>query len=100
MNKLLLAFSFVLLSASFSSAQVYSDPNFVPFSSAEAGSVELGCMAACMTSMLASLNDSVVGTNTTRIFNELNASMRRHSSDYPYHTYIIIQAAVSFISSL
>ncbi len=101
MNKFLLALSFVLLSVCLTSAQeVYGDPNFIPFSSAEAGSEEFGCMAACMTSMLASLNDTAIGTNTTRIFNELNSTMRRHSSDYPYHTYVIINAAVRFISSL
>lgn len=101
MNKLFLVLFVSLFLVSFTSAQeVYGDPNFIPFSSEQAGSIEFGCMAACMTSMLASLNDSAIGTNTTRIFNELNSSMKRYSSDYPYHTYIIIEAAMSFISSL
>ncbi|MGV8131315.1 MAG: hypothetical protein ACP5N7_04420 [Candidatus Pacearchaeota archaeon] len=101
MNKLFLVLFLGLFLVSFTSAQeVYGDPNFIPFSSEQAGSVEFGCMAACMTSMLASLNDSAIGTNTTRIFSELNSTMRLHSSDYPYHTYVIINAAVRFLSSL
>ena len=78
-------------------AQVVRDETFIPVSAEFCESAEDGCLAACMTSMLASLNDPRIGTDPAEIFNGLKVGMKKYSDAYPYPTQVIINSAISFL---
>ncbi|MEK6894032.1 MAG: hypothetical protein AABX10_01055 [Nanoarchaeota archaeon] len=102
---LLFGFFSVFLVASLVVAQpaseIVRDETFVPVSSAFVGCRDNGCFVASMTSMLASLNDTQIGTNTTAILSELNVTLVRYNGgNYPFPTYVVVEAAVNFLINL
>lgn len=61
--------------SSFAFAQVVRDETFVPVSSALIGYPENGCVIACVTGMLVSLNDSRIGVDPRNISSKLNQTI-------------------------
>ncbi|MEK6908641.1 MAG: hypothetical protein AABX23_01160 [Nanoarchaeota archaeon] len=75
MKGIFLFFVFLIFTSSFVVAQIVRDESFVPVSSTQVGCLDYGCFMACTTSMLASLNDTIIGINVTNIFDELNRTI-------------------------
>ncbi|MBS3083457.1 hypothetical protein J4423_01490 [Candidatus Pacearchaeota archaeon] len=98
MKRLILSVCFfIAISFTMVSAQIVRDDTFVPVSSAFVGSHDAGCGLACMTSMIASLNDSEIGTNVLEIYQGLEAELPLHP--HPFTTYELTNAVLNFLLS-
>lgn len=103
MNKIFVFLSlFLLFSFSYVSAQWVEAPDFVEVSSTQAGSLEEGCFLACMSGMLASINHSKIGTNSTPIIEALNKDLRTSSSTgtFPHPQYDVLAAVLRYLTGL
>jgi hypothetical protein len=92
------SFLFVVSLLSLSSAQMIMDETFVGVPSYYVGSQDAGCGLACMVSMIASLNDTTIGTNVWEIYQGIKQELPE--MDPPYPTYELTKAAVAFILSI
>lgn len=97
MKIILSSFVFVLSLLFMASGQMVFDETFVPVPSSYVGSQDAGCGLACMVSMLASLDDPIIGTNVWEIYQGIQVEL---TGKPPYPTYELTKATIAFLISI
>lgn len=92
-------FVLFVLVFSLSSAQIYRDTTFVAVSSADVGCQENGCLVACVSSSVLSLNDSRV-SNRELVIGGVLKNLERTGGNFPYNPSDVIRSVINFLRAV